>query len=92
MAENLKTTRLNDGTPLKTEATTYGWDQMHVPGYCWYDNKSTNKDTYGGLYNWFAVNTGKLAPPGWRVPSDTDVTILTDFLWGASVAAINYGI
>ena len=24
---------------------------------------------YGALYNWYAVNTGKLAPEGWHVPT-----------------------
>ena len=26
----------------------------------------------GALYNWFAVNTGKLAPSGWHIPSYTE--------------------
>jgi uncharacterized protein (TIGR02145 family) len=32
------------------------------------------------------VNTGKLAPAGWHVPSDAEWTLLTDFLGGESVA------
>ena len=35
---------------------------------------------YGLLYNWYAVDTGKLAPTGWHVPSDTEWTTLTDWL------------
>jgi len=35
---------------------------------------------YGNLYNWYAVNTGKLAPTGWHVPTDAEWTILTDYL------------
>ena len=37
-------------------------------------------------YNWYAVNTGKLCPGGWHVPSDAEWTILTDFLGGINVA------
>ena len=38
------------------------------------------------LYNWYAVNTGKLCPEGWHVPTDDEWTILTDYLGGKSVA------
>ena len=29
-------------------------------------------DKYGALYNWYAVNSGKLCPTGWHVPSDEE--------------------
>lgn len=35
---------------------------------------------YGLLYNWYAVNTGKLAPTGWHVPTDAEWTTLTTWL------------
>jgi uncharacterized protein (TIGR02145 family) len=36
---------------------------------------------YGKLYNWYAVNDDRgLAPEGWHIPSDSEWTILTDFL------------
>lgn len=38
---------------------------------------------YGYLYNWYAVNTGKLAPAGWRVPTRTDYENLITTLGGA---------
>lgn len=87
MAENLKTTKYNDGTsiPLVTDATA--WVNLKTPGYCWYDNDATkNKNTYGGLYNWFTVYTGKLCPAGWHVPTDAEWTVLTTFLGGEGVA------
>ena len=34
----------------------------------------------GRLYNWYAVNTGKLAPAGWHVPTNDDWTILENYL------------
>ncbi|MBN2613455.1 MAG: fibrobacter succinogenes major paralogous domain-containing protein [Bacteroidales bacterium] len=80
MAENLKTTKLNDGTaiPLVTDDTQ--WGNLTIPGYCWYDNNSTFKDIYGTLYNWQTVNTGKLCPAGWHVPTDTEWTTLEEYL------------
>jgi uncharacterized protein (TIGR02145 family) len=87
MAENLKTTKYNDGTsiPLVTDSTE--WATINTPAYCWYNNDSvTNKNTYGALYNWFVINTGKLAPSGWHVPTDEEWTILTDHLGGLNNA------
>ena len=88
MVENLKTTRYNDGTaiPLVTDGTA--WAALTTPGYCWYNNDSaTYKNTYGALYNWYAVNTGKLAPTGWHVPTDSEWTVLTTYLGGESLQA-----
>ena len=87
MVENLKTTRLNDGTsiPMVTDNTT--WNYLHSPGYCWYNNDpATYKNTYGALYNWLAVNTGKLAPVGWHVPSVEEWNTLVLWLGGTNIA------
>ncbi|MFC2090711.1 FISUMP domain-containing protein [Bacteroidota bacterium] len=73
MAENLKTTKYNDGTeiPLVTDETE--WENINTPAYCWNDNDEvTYKDTYGAFYNWYTVNTGKLCPSGLHVPTDTE--------------------
>ena len=34
----------------------------------------------GYLYNYYAVETGKLAPTGYRVPSNDDFTTLVNYL------------
>ena len=83
MAENLKTTKYNDGIqiPLVTDPIT--WINLKSAAYCWYNNDlATNKNIYGAIYNWLVVNTGKLCPIGWHVPSDTEWTTLTTFLGG----------
>jgi uncharacterized protein (TIGR02145 family) len=87
MAENLKTTKLNDGTniPLVTNGTT--WGTLSTPAYCWFNNdEASYKVTYGALYNWYTANTGKLCPSGWHIPSDPEWTTLTDYLGGLSIA------
>jgi uncharacterized protein (TIGR02145 family) len=87
MAENLKTIKFNDNTsiPLVTDNTE--WGALATPGYCWYNNDAGSyKDTYGALYNWFAVNVGNLCPTNWHVPTDAEWTILTNFLGGEIVA------
>jgi len=81
MVENLKTTKYNDGTaiPLVTDGTE--WSGLSTPAYCWYNNDAaTYKSTYGALYNWFAVNTGKLCPAGWHVPTDAEWATLVAYL------------
>ena len=81
MAENLKTTRFNDGgaIPLVTEDDK--WNRQETPGYCWYNNSEADfKNIYGGYYNWYAVNTGKLCPSGWHVPTDDDWNEFKSFL------------
>ena len=86
MAENLKTTTYNDGTDLPNVTDSDDWGELETGAYAWYDNDVSNKDVYGALYNWYAVETGNLCPDGWRVPTDDDWTELTDYLGGAEVA------
>jgi uncharacterized protein (TIGR02145 family) len=85
MAENLKTTKYNDGSEIPYIIDE--WAFLTTDAYCWYNNDSTtNKNVYGALYNWYAVNKGKLCPEGWHVPSDSEWTVLTDYLGGESTA------
>ena len=87
MVENLKTTTYNDGLAIPFVSENSNWSILNSAAYCWYDNDKKNKDTYGALYNWGAVNSGKLCPKGWHVPSDAEWTILTDYLGGESRAS-----
>jgi uncharacterized protein (TIGR02145 family) len=87
MAENLKTTKYMDGEeiPLITESTESA--NPPTPAYYWYDNdEATYRKTYGALYNWYAVNTGKLCPEGWQVPTESEFNSLITFLGGMSIA------
>lgn len=69
-AENLKTTKYNDGTSISLIKDDDEWGNDRIGAYCYYDNDSAaNAEKYGALYNWHAVNTGKLAPKGWHVPT-----------------------
>ena len=80
-AENLKTTKYNDGTPIPLLAEKEEWAKgCDTPAYCWYKNDYSSKDKYGALYNWYAVNTGKIAPKGWHVPTDEEWLKLVEYL------------
>ena len=70
MAENLRTTRFNDGTDIPLASDFKNWSSLASPGYCWYSNNTEKyKTSYGALYNWYTVKTDKLCPAGWHVPS-----------------------
>lgn len=82
MAENLKTTKYNDGTAIPNITDNTAWEGLTTGAWCNYNNDVNNNSTYGKLYNWYAVNTGKLAPAGWHVPTDAEWTTLTNYLGG----------
>jgi uncharacterized protein (TIGR02145 family) len=87
MAENLRTTKYNDGSPIPNVEDESDWIDLTTGAYCNYFN-ALGLDTiatYGRLYNWYAVNDD-LAPDGWHVATDADWTTLTDYLGGESVS------
>ncbi|MGC3977928.1 MAG: FISUMP domain-containing protein [Paludibacteraceae bacterium] len=87
MAENLKTTTYKDDIDIPNITDNTAWNNLTTGAYCYYGNDATTYHTlYGCLYNWYAVNTGKLAPAGWHVPTDAEWTTLSDYLGGGDVA------
>ena len=80
--ENLRVKKFNDGSAILLDTSTATWNSDTTPKYCFYNN-TTNADSikkYGAFYNWFVVNTGKLAPAGWHVPSNADWDTLQNYL------------
>jgi uncharacterized protein (TIGR02145 family) len=87
MAENLKTGTFNDGSEIRLVTRDNFWSSTTAPAYCWYNNDhETYGEMYGAMYNWYAVETGKLCPVGWHVPKDREWTQLTDYLGGENEA------
>lgn len=80
MVENLRTTKYNDGSQIPSASNLNDWNWGYSPKYCWYYNDSTIESDYGVFYNWYVVQTGKLAPIGWHVPSDEEWFELENFL------------
>jgi uncharacterized protein (TIGR02145 family) len=93
MAENLKTTKFNNGTtaiPVVTDNTA--WTLLSTPAYCWYNNDETSyKNLYGAIYNWFTVNTNVLCPTGWHVPTDEEYITLEEYLGMPADQAVLWG-
>jgi uncharacterized protein (TIGR02145 family) len=81
---NFRSTKYNDGTPILHIKDGPAWTSRPAEkgAYCYYDNftHSDSINKHGALYNWYVVNTKKLAPKGWRVPTNADWDTLTDYL------------
>jgi len=84
-AENVRMTRYNDGTAIPNITPDSVPSTFSTPAYFFFTN-TTNPDSmrkWGALYNWYVVsseNEKKIAPAGWRVPTNEDWTVLTNFL------------
>lgn len=88
MAENLRTTKYNDGTKISKVTKSSDWKDLTNGAFCTYNN-TTNADTiatYGRMYNWYAVITGKLAPKGWHIPTNDEWATLYNYLGGENIA------
>ena len=80
--ENLRTTKYNDGTAILYVKDSTAWLNLTTPSYCFFNNM-VNADSirkFGALYNWYAVDTKKLAPAGWHVPTDAEWDTLENYL------------
>lgn len=87
MLENLKTTKYSNGNTIANISDSTLWGTQTLGAFCWYKNdKDKYKGTYGALYNWYAVKTGKLCPSGWHVPTDAEWLTLGDYLGGEEVS------
>ncbi|WP_340202557.1 fibrobacter succinogenes major paralogous domain-containing protein [Ascidiimonas sp. W6] len=90
MLENLKTTTFNDGTPIEKYEFGMDWGDLpdETPQYQWADTSDLNNvveeelpfDFYGAMYNHWAIQSGKLAPNGWRIPTPADFEELENYL------------
>ncbi len=81
MAENLRTTKYNDGTDIPMIEDPIEWAQTNSAAYCWgsyYDA--------GVYYNRYTVNNKNLCPTGWHVPSKSEWDALINGLGGPSIA------
>ena len=80
MARNLDVSTMSDGTPIPHVIDNGEWISIQAPAYSWYNNDSITYGEYGKLYNYYAINSGKLCPAGWRVPTKQDWEQLVAYL------------
>ena len=90
MAENLKTTHYSDGEAILNVTDPLEWISLTTGAYCWFNNDdSLYKNTYGALYNWYAVSeSSNLCPTGWHMPTEAEWTVLSLFIDPAAMDSI----
>jgi len=89
MAENLKVTCYRNGDVIPNISDNAQWANLKTGAYCNYGNSPVTADTYGRLYNWYAIKDYRgLAPVGWHVPTDKEWQMLVDYLGGSSVSGV----
>ena len=81
MAENLKVTHYRNGDEILYLPENADWENNTSGAYCIYGNNESNVDAYGLLYNGYSVtDSRKVAPDGWRIPTDEDWKELETYL------------
>jgi uncharacterized protein (TIGR02145 family) len=86
MAKNLKTDKYTDGTIISNVDNQSDWINARTGSWSNFENNTTNGTNYGKLYNAYAVQTQKLCPSGWHIPSKIEWDTLFNYLGGIKVA------
>jgi len=79
MAENLKTTKYNNGTAIDYLPTDISAIYYQKGYYCEYNRTASNASVYGRLYNGYVI-TNNICPTGWHIPSSDEVKTLYKYL------------
>lgn len=86
MAENLKTTKYKNGTPIPYIIGKNEWSNLTTGAWSYYDYDISKNSLFGKLYNWYSVEGDSICPNGWHIPSDTEWMELRNFLGGEDSA------
>lgn len=89
MAENLKTTKYNNGDIIETTIPdTLGLTPGSIANFQWaYDGDENNVPVFGRLYTWYAAtDSRRVCPTGWHIPSNDEWNTLSSCLGGDSIS------
>lgn len=90
--ENLNVDHFNNGDEIQQVESAEDWLKClenKTPAWCYYDNDPVKGDTYGKLYNAFAVmDVRGIAPESWHIPTAEQWSELVEFLGGASTGKL----
>lgn len=88
--KNLDVMTFQDGTFIQEIKSPSQWADFAdsaTPGWCYYNFDPGNASLYGKLYNWYAVSSSDaICPPGYRLPTAQDYSILVAALRGTNPA------
>ena len=83
MAENLRVTKYRNGDVIPNVTVNTTWHTLLNGGQCTYNNniEINSIKKFGRLYNYYAVvDSRKIAPTGWHIPTDEEWAQLVDYL------------
>ena len=87
MTRNLDVSKYNNGDPIPEVKDSAKWVLQTKGGWCYYNNSSVYGNTYGKIYNWYALTDPRgIIPKGWHLPDTTEIRTLVNFLGGYSIA------
>jgi uncharacterized protein (TIGR02145 family) len=91
MAENLKVSKYNDGTPIPNITDSLEWTKLTTGAWCNYNNNVSYNSKFGKLYNWYTVSpitngNKNVCPTGWHVPNNIEWDQLIKLLGGDTIA------
>jgi hypothetical protein len=90
--KNLNVATYRNGDVIPEVQDTSAWASLTTGAWCHYNNDPANDAIYGKLYNWYAVNDPRgLAPSGFHVPTDTELSAVTDMKDSAGFAGLPGG-
>jgi uncharacterized protein (TIGR02145 family) len=80
MKYNLDVETYQDGTTIERANLAFSRSVV-LPSWCYYNYDIANNNTYGKLYNGYAVNDSRnICPVGFRVPTRAEFTTLNTYL------------
>lgn len=81
MTENLKVTHYRNGDAILNVTSDSGWAKLTTGAYCSYSNNYMYAQTYGYLYNYYAVSDSRnICPEGWHIPTKDEWITLSNYL------------
>jgi uncharacterized protein (TIGR02145 family) len=90
-SKNLDVVTFRNGDSIPQAKTARDWQnagKKGQPAWCYYAYNPINGDTFGKLYNWYAVNDSRgLTPKGYHIPTSQEWQQLISFLGSKELAA-----
>ena len=72
-AENLRAENYENGNEILSNLSDSEWSSTTSGAMAVYGETPSNFETYGRLYNWYAVDDSRgVCPSGWHVPTDSE--------------------
>jgi len=87
MAENLNTSIYRSGDSILTGLNNASWTNTISGAWEYYYGEESYACPHGKLYNWYACADARgLCPLGWHLPTDSEWSILINYLGGNGIA------